>query len=129
MDDQRDCADVYGRIVFLGRLRISPAVLRHELGHKDGLPSTTVYSITQTTDGFLWIGTGDGLIRFDGFQFIQPGLPGMGLGSLGQVTALASIKSDDVLLVGTGTGLLVSWSGSLQVSTMLGSPVEPFWRS
>jgi signal transduction histidine kinase/ligand-binding sensor domain-containing protein len=93
-------------------------------GHKDGLPSTTVYSITQTTDGFLWIGTGDGLIRFDGFQFIQPGLPGMGLGSLGQVTALASIKSDDVLLVGTGTGLLVSWSGSLQVSTMLGSPVE-----
>jgi signal transduction histidine kinase/ligand-binding sensor domain-containing protein len=93
-------------------------------GHKDGLPSTTVYSIAQTTDGFLWIGTGDGLIRFDGFQFIQPGLPGVSIGSLGHVTALKSLKSTNILLVGTATGLLASWSGSLKVTTMLGSPVE-----
>lgn len=38
-------------------------------GHKDGLPSTTVYAVTQANDGFLWLATGDGLIRFDGFQF------------------------------------------------------------
>jgi signal transduction histidine kinase/ligand-binding sensor domain-containing protein len=92
-------------------------------GHKDGLPSTTVYSITQTTDGFLWIGTGDGLIRFDGFQFIQSELPGS-LGALGQVTALESIKSNGALLVGTATGLLVRWSGSVKISAVLGSPIE-----
>ncbi|AXC10179.1 two-component system sensor kinase [Acidisarcina polymorpha] len=93
-------------------------------GHKDGLPSTTVYGITQTSDGFLWIGTGDGLIRFDGFQFVRSELPGVGIGSLGQVTAVKSTKSNDVLVVGTATGQLVSWSWSLKVSTMLGSPVE-----
>jgi signal transduction histidine kinase len=41
-------------------------------GHKDGLLSTTVYTVTQADDGFLWLTTGDGLIRFDGFQFYSP---------------------------------------------------------
>jgi ligand-binding sensor domain-containing protein len=34
-----------------------------------GLPSTLIYSIAQTKDGFLWRGTDDGLVRFDGVQF------------------------------------------------------------
>jgi len=93
-------------------------------GHKDGLLSTTVYGVTQTTDGFLWIGTGDGLIRFDGFQFIQPELPGVGIGSLGQVTAVESTKSNDLLLIGTASGLLVGWRGRVKISAMLGSPIE-----
>jgi len=28
-----------------------------------------VYAITQTPDGYLWIGTEKGLLRFDGFNF------------------------------------------------------------
>lgn len=35
----------------------------------DGLPHPTVYSIYQTADGFLWLGTGGGLSRFDGQHF------------------------------------------------------------
>jgi ligand-binding sensor domain-containing protein/two-component sensor histidine kinase len=35
----------------------------------DGLPSTTIYSIVQTRDGYLWIGTSNGLARFDGVKF------------------------------------------------------------
>src|SRR5262245_8172260 len=31
-----------------------------------GLPEDTVFSITQTRDGYLWLGTLDGLVRFDG---------------------------------------------------------------
>jgi ligand-binding sensor domain-containing protein/signal transduction histidine kinase len=92
-------------------------------GHKDGLPSTTVYAIAQTADGFLWMGTGDGLIRFDGFQFIQLALPGVRPGSLGQVTALEPIEPFG-LLVGTATGMLVRWNGTVAVNIMLGSPIE-----
>ena len=36
----------------------------------DGLPSNTVKSVTQTPDGFLWIGTKRGLVRFDGMKFV-----------------------------------------------------------
>ena len=35
----------------------------------DGLPSQVVYSVTQTRDGYLWLGTSAGLSRFDGVRF------------------------------------------------------------
>lgn len=35
----------------------------------EGLPSLEVISIAQTPDGFLWIGTSDGLAKFDGHKF------------------------------------------------------------
>jgi len=35
----------------------------------DGLPQNSVEAITQTADGYLWIGTTDGLARFDGINF------------------------------------------------------------
>jgi signal transduction histidine kinase/ligand-binding sensor domain-containing protein/CheY-like chemotaxis protein len=34
-----------------------------------GLPGNSVYAIQQTHDGYLWIGTQDGLVRFDGIHF------------------------------------------------------------
>lgn len=36
---------------------------------KDGLPSSYVTSLAQDADGYLWIGTAAGLVRFDGFRF------------------------------------------------------------
>jgi signal transduction histidine kinase/ligand-binding sensor domain-containing protein len=38
-------------------------------GQEEGLFQPTVYSILQTRDGFLWLGTQDSLIRFDGMRF------------------------------------------------------------
>jgi len=37
---------------------------------KDGAP-TTIVSIAQTADGYLWLGTLSGLFRFDGVRFEQ----------------------------------------------------------
>ncbi|MGN6518479.1 MAG: two-component regulator propeller domain-containing protein [Dokdonella sp.] len=39
------------------------------LGVADGVPSSLVYKIVQDHDGFLWIGTQDGLARYDGVGF------------------------------------------------------------
>ncbi len=36
---------------------------------KDDLPQTSVIAILQASDGFLWLGTYDGLVRFDGVRF------------------------------------------------------------
>src|SRR5882672_9735873 len=36
---------------------------------EDGLPDNIVDAITQTPDGYLWLGTQGGLVRFDGVRF------------------------------------------------------------
>src|SRR5258708_2027814 len=38
---------------------------------KDGLPATFIYSIAQSTDGYIWLGSTDGVARFDGIQFVH----------------------------------------------------------
>jgi ligand-binding sensor domain-containing protein/signal transduction histidine kinase len=37
--------------------------------HASGFPGGHVFSMTQTTDGYLWFGTGNGLVRYDGLNF------------------------------------------------------------
>jgi ligand-binding sensor domain-containing protein/signal transduction histidine kinase len=37
---------------------------------ENNLPSSTVTSIAQTPDGYLWVGTYNGLTRFDGTRFV-----------------------------------------------------------
>src|SRR5271169_1690397 len=37
---------------------------------ESGLPQATVNTIVQTTDGYLWMGTEEGLVRFDGVRFV-----------------------------------------------------------
>ena len=50
-------------------------------GTEDGLPQSSVIALTQTHDGYLWLGTLNGLVRFDGKSFTcfnvnnTPGLP------------------------------------------------------
>ena len=36
----------------------------------DGLPDSSVTAVAQTPDGYLWIGTYNGLARFDGMRFV-----------------------------------------------------------
>jgi ligand-binding sensor domain-containing protein/signal transduction histidine kinase len=43
---------------------------RHVWQASDGLPEQTVQAFAQTPDGFLWIGTTGGLVRFDGAHFL-----------------------------------------------------------
>ena len=37
---------------------------------ENDLPSSTVTAVAQTPDGYLWVGTYDGLARFDGARFV-----------------------------------------------------------
>ncbi|HME09522.1 MAG TPA: two-component regulator propeller domain-containing protein [Bryobacteraceae bacterium] len=45
--------------------------IRDAWGAEKGFPDRSVVSIAQTSDGYLWIGTDKGLVRFDGLNF-QP---------------------------------------------------------
>ena len=70
---------------------------------EDGLPQNTIRAITQTTDGFLWVGTEEGLARFDGYEFVAFGRDQGQLPS-NSVTALAA-GQDGSLWIGTSDGV------------------------
>jgi ligand-binding sensor domain-containing protein len=42
----------------------------HDVWQTDqGLPQNTVFAIAQTRDGYVWLATQEGLVRFDGIRF------------------------------------------------------------
>ncbi len=68
-----------------------------------GLPQDSVSTIAQTPDGYLWLGTREGLVRFDGYDFVtrtksQEGLPGNSILSL-------HAGRSGTLWIGTNEGL------------------------
>ena len=54
-----------------------------------GLPDNTVIGITQSLDGFLWVSTKTGLVRFDGAQFRPWSVPTNGTQAAGCKAMLA----------------------------------------
>ena len=45
--------------------------LHESWGTERGWPGGSITAIAQTSDGYLWIGTDKGLVRFDGLNFHQ----------------------------------------------------------
>jgi len=68
-----------------------------------GLPQDTIRAIAQTTDGYLWLGTDEGLARFDGYEFVSFSKANGDLPA-NSITALAA-TSDGSLWIGTSNGL------------------------
>lgn len=69
-------------LLFLICLTASADAQRPLLRHytvRDGLPSNTIYDISQDSKGFIWFATDQGISRFDGHEFhnfsIRDGLP------------------------------------------------------
>ena len=72
----------------------------------EGLPDNVVQAITQTTDGFLWVGTREGLARFDGTQFVCYNTRNTPALKNSSITALCAGK-DGSLWIGTDGGGLI----------------------
>lgn len=68
------CAAFYLLIcatVFPSTLLAEPAFQFHTLDKQDGMISSVVYDIAQDNDGFMWFATEDGLVKYDGFEFVN----------------------------------------------------------
>ena len=80
-----------------------------------GLPQDTIRAIAQTTDGYLWLGTDEGLARFDGYDFTIFNKANGDLPS-NSITALAA-AGDGSLWIGTSNGLTCIATGRFRTYT------------
>ena len=87
------------------------------------LGSNTVHALLQSRDGALWIGTGAGLLRYDGTRFVAYGAArARELG--GGVSSLAE-AADGSLYVGTSTGVVLRHDGTAFTPLPLRDPTGP----
>ncbi len=71
-------------------------------GRIEGLPGDSVTTILQTRDGYLWLGVGLKLLRFDGVKFTEVRLPATDPNAPPRVTALCEDAAGQ-LWIGTQT--------------------------
>lgn len=115
-----------------GGLALDPkkAITQYHLDvwtEREGLPQGSVQAITQTRDGYLWIGTRDGLARFDGVSFTvfrgetTPGLPANDILRRSPRQAYGSIEfvSDGLDTIFHETGVLATSTGNQEVRAVL----------
>ena len=93
-------------------LALNPALDVSQYAHtswkiRDGFTKGEIRSIAQTSDGYLWLGTEFGLVRFDGFRTTPWQQPeGQKLPSDNIFNLL--VTRDGTLWIGTSRGL-ASW--------------------
>ena len=79
---------------------------------QDGLPEETVQAFAQTPDGYLWVGTSGGLLRFDGARFhlfAHENTPAFGENSVFCLLA----AHDGRLWIGTDGSGLIEWQNGV----------------
>ncbi len=91
---------------------------------KDGLPQNSAISLAQTPDGFVWVGSFEGLARFDGLSFRTfnplntPALEGKSMSSL-------CVARDGTLWIGIdGAGLATMRKGKFR-RISIAKPEDP----
>jgi ligand-binding sensor domain-containing protein/serine phosphatase RsbU (regulator of sigma subunit) len=78
-------------------------------GSEYGIPNGFVYTINQANNGFLWVGTGDGLARFDGYEYYRVNFPD----SLGNRNINVSFRDNrGTLWFGCSDGSVLYTSGT-----------------
>jgi len=79
---------------------------------EDGLPENRVVGIAQAADGFLWVATQNGLVRFDGVRFQRIDLAGTPGKVAGTMRALLLDRTGKIWLAKEEGGMLFCFDGA-----------------
>ena len=124
---RRSCQPLLARALAVFFIFLAAAALwaldpRKEIGHfiveswttdNSGIPQNSVLSLVQTRDGYIWIGTYEGLCRFDGREFTvfdksnTPEIQNNGM-------LVMAEGRDGALWIGTPNGLLCRREGQFR---------------
>ncbi len=90
----------------------------------DGLPQNSVISMVQTRDGYLWLGTINGLVRFDGRVFTvfnEDNTPGLGNSP---IVSLFEDRRGDLWIGSEASGALRAHNGRIHPTGIGGGGSE-----
>ena len=94
----------------------------------EGLPQASALAIARTPDGYLWVGTQEGLARFDGARFTVFDSNTEPAFSDNYISALL-VDRTARLWIGTGSGVVVLENGRFTAFTRLGQLERAYVRS
>jgi ligand-binding sensor domain-containing protein/signal transduction histidine kinase len=95
--------------------RILSQYMREHWGSEKGFTGGSVTALAQTSDGYLWIGTEKGLIRFDGFSFLNFPQAAPTTLPIGPVQALASDAQGNLWILLQSTKILRYHEGKFEL--------------
>ena len=85
-----------------------PPLYFDHLTRENGLPSNTINCAIQDYQGFIWIGTTNGLVRYDGHDMkIFRSIPGDTTSLVDNTVFTLRQTSDSLIWIGTGNGLSI----------------------
>lgn len=88
-------------------------------GEQDGLPCNGVFRIARTPDGYLWLGTAEGVARFDGVRFTAF--------DTGNTPAIESNNIQALLVDRAGTLWIGTHAGGLTRTSAASTGGAPTW--
>jgi ligand-binding sensor domain-containing protein/serine phosphatase RsbU (regulator of sigma subunit) len=103
------CSSTFVCLLLLSGISEGQSYRFRNYGTESRLPSQVIYTLNQDNNGFLWVGTTEGLSRFDGFDFYSVAFPDSAAGRF----PTASLKDKNgTLWFGFNDGTLFYASGS-----------------
>ncbi len=93
--------------------RTIPQYVRRSWTVRDGLPHGTVRGLAQTADGYLWLATYEGIVRFNGERFRVFDKDSAETLANSSVLTLHRTR-DDTLWLGTAAGVVIYRDGKFQ---------------
>ena len=117
-------------LLLLMRPAIAQQAFLRQFGPAEGLRAPFVYALLQDQKGYLWLGTGDGLVRYDGTHFIRfskkDGLAEDAVVSLGQDPASGQLWVGHYLGgVSVGTNANSAFEASARAAVPVGLHLVP----
>ncbi|HWC16670.1 MAG TPA: two-component regulator propeller domain-containing protein, partial [Terriglobales bacterium] len=85
-------------------------------GTEKGFPGGPISAFAQTPDGYLWIGTGKGLVRFDGLNFTKVEQAGSASFPIGPVRSLMADVHGNLWILLQSTKVLRYRDGQFELS-------------
>ncbi|PAP78118.1 two-component regulator propeller domain-containing protein [Rubrivirga marina] len=81
------------------------AITFRHLTVENDLPSSAILDVTQDALGFVWVGTDEGLVRYDGYEMVEYRRTADSTSLSGNVIQVLEPADGGALWVGTGAGL------------------------